>query len=586
VKQAEAMSTAPTRRPSGHWKIFENVKLGIDEFNLAHGTPGVMPKEKHLKALGCGSLSMAIHGFGGFQIVGARLGYPTSRNPNGHFKDFEVLKSELLIWVEKSGSPGIIPTAEELKLSKPARNDLVTAIIKHSGFKSVAARCGLQMSYEKKADGFYKELSVLACEIYKFVDTNDLAGMMPTPDQLRTSGHGSLVKPIGAHGGFWEVAKALGLTPNRRSPGFWTHESIDAAVKGFLRLTQTEGMMPSDFELREAGRDDLSNAIPRHGGGMAATAERLGLDPRQQAPGFWEGENVIDDALLRFIAEYGTPGMMPTQDDLRKAGRNDLAIAISRFGGGWHVISSRLELETAEEFPKGYWSDFENVKTEIRAYNERRGRPGEMPMKLDLDYSGQFSLCKAIDKFGGYPAVAAKLRLMAGRISLWPRSRDELIIAHELMLFVKIDLDDRKIESAKRTYDADMVIRSLTLVIEYDSHYHHEDKELPDTRKTEALQNAGWNVIRIREDPLPLLQPINIPARKGKYKETCDRVLLRLQTMTNMPIDGLDEYLAQPNLQNKENCERYIHRVLSTRQGNPPEEANDTPDGMRVEQNP
>jgi len=410
-------------------------------------------------------------------------------------------------------------------------------------------------------------LTTLTHKIYQAVDANDWGGAMPTPDQLRTSGHGALVKPIGVHGGFWEVAKSLGLTPNRRSPGVWTHETIDTEVKDFLRLTRTEGVMPTDFELREAGRFDLSVAIPRHGGGMGATAKRLGIESHAQKPDrYWEGGNVIEDALLEFINEHGTPGMMPTQEALRKAGRNDLAIAISRFGGDWEKVSVRLDLELAV-MPKGQWTDFENVKAEILAYNERRGRPGEMPMKIDLDFAGLFSLCKAIDKFGGYPAVVERLGLVAGRISLWPRSRDELIIAHELMLFEDIDLDDRKIESANRTHDADIVIRSLKLIIEYDSHYYHKEQEAHDRRKTEAIQNAGWNVIRIREKPLGLLQPTDIAARKGQYKETCDRILQRLQKMKTDPIDGLQEYLNQPNLQNKMAWERYSNQVLSTRKG-------------------
>ncbi len=41
--------------------------------------------------------------------------------------------------------------------------------------------------------------------------------------------------------------------------------------------------------------------------------------------------------------------------------------------------------------------------------------------------------------------------------------------------------------------------------------------------------------------------------------------------MKTDPVDGLREYLSQPNLQNKMKCERYINRVLSTRKGNPAE---------------
>ena len=40
---------------------------------------------------------------------------------------------------------------------------------------------------------------------------------------------------------------------------------------------------------------------------MAATAMRLGLDPNpKKAPRFWEGEGVIEAALLDFISEHGT----------------------------------------------------------------------------------------------------------------------------------------------------------------------------------------------------------------------------------------------------------------------------------------
>ena len=67
--------------------------------------------------------------------------------------------------------------------------------------------------------------------------------------------------------------------------------------------------------------------------------------------------------------------------------------------------------------PKDFWNHIENVKSSILALNERRGRPGEMPTKTDLDLAGEFSLGAAIEKLGGYPAVAAMFGLSAGTIS-------------------------------------------------------------------------------------------------------------------------------------------------------------------------
>jgi GGDEF domain-containing protein len=70
-------------------------------------------------------------------------------------------------------------------------------------------------------------------------------------------------------------------------------------------------------------------------------------------------------------------------------------------------------------------------------------------------------------------------------------------------------------------------------------------------------------VLRVGGDELSVVLE-GITVRKGQYKETCDRILQRLQKMKTDPIDGLQEYLSQPNLQNKMACERYINQVLRT----------------------
>jgi hypothetical protein len=118
-----------------------------------------------------------------------------------------------------------------------------------------------------------------------------------------------------------------------------------------------------------------------------------------------------------------------------------------------------------------------------------------MPTKTDLDLAGEFSLGAAIEKLGGYPTVAAMFGLSAGRISLWPRSREELILAHELMLLLPIELDDHKVSADGKTQDVDIVLRSLNITIEYDSYWWHENIIDRDVRKTRCLEEAGWKVI-------------------------------------------------------------------------------------------
>jgi hypothetical protein len=285
------------------------------------------------------------------------------------------------------------------------------------------------MSHDKKADGYYDDPANLAREVYAAVDENGLPGVMPTPAQLTAMGKSGLVAAICARGGFWFVVESLGLAPNRRQKGYWTEQTVDAEVMAHVERAQLGQWMPTDFELREAGRNDLAVAIARYGGGMRKVAAHLGLATKvRKGRRHWAGEGVIARELLEFISEHGTPGRMPTQAALITAGRCDLSIAIARLGGGWTQVAGQLGLELTQ-MPKDHWSDIANVKSAVLAFNERRGRTGEMSTKTDLDLAGEFGLGNAIEKLGGYPAVAAMFGRSSARITLWPRSREELILS-------------------------------------------------------------------------------------------------------------------------------------------------------------
>jgi hypothetical protein len=554
-------------KPSGYWQDVGNVKKELDAFNLAHGMPGQMPKEGDLKARGFGSLAHAVHQHGGFKQFALAHGYTTFRKPNDYYKEFEVLTRELLDWISRSGTPGIMPTAQQLREADPPRHDLVSAIDKHGGFPSVAEKALLKMSHSKKPDGYYDDVTNLAREVYAFADGNNLHGKMPTPGQLAKAGQTGLIKAIVSHGRFWRVARDLGLAPNRKARDYWTEETVDLEVKEYMKLVELERTMPTDYEIRAAKRADLAVAISRYGGGMVAVAARLGLGTRaSKRDRYWDDESTIARELLQFIDEHGSPGRMPTQSALSKADRNDLAIAISRYGGGWAKMSSLLGLEL-NEMPKDHWTNLANVKAAILALNERRGRPGEMPTKTDLDLAGEFSLGAVVEKLGGYPAVAAMFGLSSARISLWPRSREELILAHELMVFVNIDLEAHKVDAGGKTRDVDIIIPACKLIVEFDSSHWHKETTDKDREKTDLLLNSGWNVLRVREEPLQRIRPTDILVRKGQHKEMCNRVLLALQQTHGVRLEGLDHYLLQRDLRNIGACERYIAEILRTKRG-------------------
>ena len=93
--------------------------------------------------------------------------------------------------------------------------------------------------------------------------------------------------------------------------------------------------------------------------------------------------------------------------------------------------------------------------------------------------------------------------------SLSHRSKVEIYLACELATFFG-DIDPDRTHSITTpegvSMDVDIMIPSQNLVIEYDGSYWHKDKLNTDVRKTEMLQSAGWDVLRIREYPLERVQ--------------------------------------------------------------------------------
>src|SRR5262249_5661664 len=134
---------------------FGNVKSEIERFNAENGLSSQMPTEKNLKATGWGSLANAIHQHGGFVKVAKDIGYQTKRKANGHYRLIGQLQRELLDWIETHGVTGQIPTAKQLRTTKPPRHDILQAIQKHGGFRRVADLAGLRMSHDTKPHGHY-----------------------------------------------------------------------------------------------------------------------------------------------------------------------------------------------------------------------------------------------------------------------------------------------------------------------------------------------------------------------------------------------------------------------------------------------
>jgi hypothetical protein len=401
-----------TAKPDHYWEDFANVQKEILDFNQAQGISGRMPTTIELRDAGKHSLTAAINAHGGFSSVAKRLKLTTTTKPNGYRDDFANLEQELLAFIQEHGKQGVMPTHQEFSVTK--RSDLLFAIHKHGGVATVRERLGLRTP--PKRPGPWDDFSRVEQELYTFMDTQGIAGVMPTREQLKQSGRGDLIAAIDTHGGSFAVAQRLQLqlTSGNKPNGYWDDFAhIEEAVKSFLITSSTPETMPTLAQLKQAGQGDLVTAIAKHGG-VGAVAQRLGLQlgSFSRPNGYWNDFSHVEQELRSFIEEQGNIGVMPTGAQLEDAGYGNLLHGIAKHGG-LLAVAQRLGLKVSSNAkPYGYWNDFAHLERELHQYIQERGILGVMPTQSELNQAHRQDLINAIRRFhGGFAAVAQRLGL-------------------------------------------------------------------------------------------------------------------------------------------------------------------------------
>ncbi|MBT7332048.1 hypothetical protein HN799_02140, partial [Candidatus Woesearchaeota archaeon] len=99
--------TAP--RPKGYWKDFSNLESELEPIieELGH-----FPTQSELQELGKSSIINGIQVYySGMNAVREKMGYGSLKKPNGYWKEFSNLESELDPIIEELGH---FPTQKEL----------------------------------------------------------------------------------------------------------------------------------------------------------------------------------------------------------------------------------------------------------------------------------------------------------------------------------------------------------------------------------------------------------------------------------------------------------------------------------------
>ena len=151
--------------------------------------------------------------------------------------------------------------------------------------------------------------------------------------------------------------------------------------------------------------------------------------------------------------------------------------------------------------------------------------------------------------------------------TLTPQSRQELTISFELALFFNINPKGFKTRRTGRLWTIDIYIQDLNLGIEFDGKYWHKDKRDLDKLKTKHLTDAGFHIMRIREEPLKAITDIDVISKiPFNAKHVANDILKHIMvayTLEKEKIDLIELYLRKKTIQNEQGLEDYIEEILT-----------------------
>jgi hypothetical protein len=136
-----------------------------------------------------------------------------------------------------------------------------------------------------------------------------------------------------------------------------------------------------------------------------------------------------------------------------------------------------------------------------------------------------------------------------------------------MKFFKNIDPKGFKTRLDGRLRAIDIYIPKLNLCVEFDGAYWHKDKRDIDKIKSEMLLDEGFELIRVREEPLKKIYDSDVISKQpynGK-QVTNDilSVIISKFKLDKKLITEINEYQSKNELQNEKGLERYIDKILT-----------------------
>ena len=185
------------------------------------------------------------------------------------------------------------------------------------------------------------------------------------------------------------------------------------------------------------------------------------------------------------------------------------------------------------------WIRSQNINSKIQWDNPSLDKPHDIPSSIDRIYPQEFM------EIGGWSGVFG-----IQKISNF--SQIERLIRLVLDDIFEIDASPHRKQSiaglSNKKHQIDIAYEHLNLIIEFDGYYFHQNRESKDISKTKDLQSSlhKWNVVRIREEGLNLLDDIwNVHVPRGGLHQNVIQMtllhILKLSKNKNIQIPKEDE---------------------------------------------
>ena len=113
----------------------------------------------------------------------------------------------------------------------------------------------------------------------------------------------------------------------------------------------------------------------------------------------------------------------------------------------------------------------------------------------------------------------------------------------------------------------DIYIPKLNLCIEFDGAYWHKDRRDIDKIKSEMLLEEGFELIRVREEPLKKIYDTDVISKQPyNGKQVTNDILSVIMNKFKLEeklISKISDYQSKSELQNEKGLERYIDKILT-----------------------